>query len=133
MTTNYTDTFITASCDSKAAAGMVPTKRGSIAELQYRLLAERPYALTSDDLLFEVHGIRNGITEADRASERAAFFAKPKACLRASPLVKQFGWGLHHDAEGKVAAWGAETEDYRRLAVDETLKRVHGMRTSRAG
>lgn len=132
MTTNYTDTFITASADSKATAGTVPTKPGTIAAEQYRLLSERPYQLTSDDLLFEVHAIRNGIAEADRTAERAAFFAKPKACLRASPLVKQFGWGLHHDAEGKVAAHGVETDAYRALANRADLKVVPGMRSSRA-
>ncbi|WP_298711512.1 DUF6157 family protein [Micrococcus sp. 2A] len=34
---------------------------------------------------------------------REAFFAKSQACLRASPLGKRHGWGLHHDAEGRVA------------------------------
>lgn len=128
MSTNYTDTFITASADGKATAGIVPTKPGTIAAEQYRLLSERPYQLTSDDLLFEVHAIRSGIAEADRA----AFFAKPKACLRASPLVKQFGWGLHHDGDGKVAVHGIETDAYRELARRADLKVVAGMRNSRA-
>lgn len=132
MTTNYTDTFITASADGKATAGTVPSKPGTIAAEQYRLLSERPYQLTSDDLLFEVHAIRNGIAQADLAAERAAFFATPKACLRASPLVKQFGWGLHHDGDGRVAVHGIETEAYRALAARADVKVVPGMRSRRA-
>ncbi|MEI7025361.1 DUF6157 family protein [Paenibacillus sp. y28] len=38
------------------------------------------------------------------------FFSKPKACLRTSPLVKKYGWGLGFDAAGKIALLGADTE-----------------------
>lgn len=55
-----------------------------------------------------------------------------QACLRASPLVKQFGWGLHHDEAGRVAAYGVETEEYRKLATRADLKIVTGMRRHKA-
>lgn len=133
MTTNYHDTFIAASPDGKAEAGIVPTKAGSIAQLQYELLSAQPYGLSSDDLLFAVHAIRNAVPDAEREAARAAFFAKPQACLRASPLVKQYGWGLHHDGDGKVAAYGIETEDYREYSARADLKQVAGIRSKRAG
>jgi hypothetical protein len=132
MTTNYFQTFITASSDSKAEVGTVPAKVGGIASLQYTLLIEQPYTFTSDDLLFEVHVQRNGITDADRDVERAAFFSKAQACLRASPLVKQYGWGLHHDQDGKVAAVALETGAYRALCQRPDIKSVPGIRSRRA-
>lgn len=131
-TTNYVDTFITVASDCPATRGETPSKPGSIAALQLELLQAQPYRLTSDNLLFEVHARRNGIADADRASARAAFFARSQACLRASPLVKTHGWGLHHDAEGRVAAYGVETDAYRELATRADLKQVAGMRSRRA-
>ncbi|WP_196258691.1 DUF6157 family protein [Pelagibacterium limicola] len=130
-TTNYTQTFITASPDTTVNFGKVPEKPGSIAQLQYALLSERPYEMTSDDLLFEVYAQRNGIDEAKRDEARAAFFSKPQACLRASPLVKQFGWGLHHDAEGRVAMVGVDTDAYREMTHRHDIKCVPGIRTKR--
>lgn len=132
MTTNYTEAFITVSPDSTATAGTTPTKAGSIAQIQHELLTRRPYHYTSDDLLFEVHAIRQGIAAKDRKPARETFFAKPQACLRASPLVKQFGWGLHHDADAKVAAYGVGSETYRELSARADLKIVAGMRSKRA-
>lgn len=130
-TTNYVDTFIAVASGCPATAGEVPAKTGTIASLQLELLKAQPYALTSDDLLFEIHARRNGIADADRASARAAFFARPQACLRASPLVKTHGWGLHHDAQGRIAAYGVETAAYRSLADCADLKQVSGMRSTR--
>lgn len=130
-TTNYTDTFIAVSADCPAKAGESPTKPGSIAALQLELLLRHPYELTSDDLLFEVHARRTGVAGADRAAARATFFAKPQACLRASPLVKTHGWGLHHDTQGRVAAYGVDSEAYRELAARADLNQVRGMRNRR--
>jgi len=130
-TTNYADTFIAVSADCPAAAGEAPAKPGSVAALQLELLQAQPYGLTSDELLFEVHARRHGIAADDRAAARAAFFAKPKACLRASPLVKKHGWGLHHDGEGRVAAYRRESDAYRELSLRTDLKQVAGMRSAR--
>lgn len=132
MSTNYYSTFITASPDSKAKKGVIPPKEGSIASLQLAMLLKKPYALTSDDILFEVHATRNQVSPTERARERKKFFEKSHACLRASPLVKQYGWGLHHDEVGKVAVYGIETKAYREFSKRSDLKIVNGMRTSRA-
>ena len=34
----------------------------------------------------------------------------------ARDLAKQFGWGFHVNADGKVAVYGRESAEYRRLA-----------------
>ena len=130
-TTNYFDTFITVSPDCPARAGETPAKSGTVAALQLELLQARPYGLTSDELLFEVHARRHGIADADRPTARAALFGKPQACLRASPLVKKHGWGLHHHGQGRMAAFGVETDSYRKLAARKDLKQVVGMRSTR--
>ena len=73
-----------------------------------------------------------GLSKAERKAARAAFFAKPQACLRSSPLVKIYGWGLHHDEKGRVALVGAGTEPYKALLADPQLETVNGMRRKRA-
>ncbi|MBC9035009.1 hypothetical protein IAG41_21670 [Sphingomonas sp. JC676] len=123
--TNYRDTLVTVSADCPVATGTIPEKHGTIAAVEYGLLAQ-PYAMTSDDLLFETHRARGG----DQSREE--FFARPQACLRASPLVKQFGWGVHHDGEGRIALVGIESDVYRRMLDDPTVAKTPGMRSKRA-
>lgn len=124
-TTNYRDTLITASPDTPVSVGTVPEKPETVAGAQHALLDGRPYAMTSDDLLHAAHLARGG------DKDRETFFAKPQACLRASPLVKQFGWGVHHDGEGRIALVAMESEDYARLLADPAVKKTPGMRRSR--
>jgi hypothetical protein len=123
-TTIYRDTLITPSPDCPVSEGTIPEKPGTIAAVQHGLLAKR-YAMTSDDLLYESHRARGG----DKTRED--FFAKPQACLRASPLVKQFGWGVHHDGEGKIALLDPQGADYRRLLDNDAVKKTPGMRSKR--
>ena len=124
-TTNYRDTLITASSDTPVAGGTIPEKPETVAGVQHALLADKSYAMTSDDLLHAAHVARGG------DKDRESFFAKPQACLRASPLVKQFGWGIHHDGEGRIALVAMESEDYARLLADPAVKKTRGMRRSR--
>ena len=133
MSTDYLGTFIEVAPDSTTTAAQIPPSRAtpSVAELQHRLLAAHPYAYTSDELLFEVHAMRTGVEEADRDAARSAFLARDQACLRASPLGKRYGWGTHHDAEGRVALVGIGTPEYARLAADPSLQHRSAMRSSR--
>ncbi|WP_447726665.1 DUF6157 family protein [Sphingomonas koreensis] len=124
-TTNYRDTLITASPDTPVTASVIPEKPDSVAGAQYALLAGQSYALTSDDLLHAAHLARGG------DKDRTTFFAKPQACLRVSPLVKQFGWGIHHDGEGRIALVGMESDAYAQLVADPAVKKAPGMRRSR--
>jgi hypothetical protein len=129
--TNYTNTLILISGDCPVAAGTVPPRPGTVAALQYKLLTDAPYQLTSDDLLIAVLANRQGIPQDEVEALREAFHARGQACLRASPLVKTYGWGLHHDAQSRVALVGAETADYARLAADPAVTKTTGMRSSR--
>ena len=127
--TNYYNTLITPSDDSKAEHAIVPERPGTVATLQYELLAGAPYGMTSDDLIWRVHVLRGGA--ADTAEARASFFSRGQPCLRASPMVRSYGWGVHHDAEGRVALVARESPDFTRLLADPGIAKRPGMRSAR--
>lgn len=131
MTTNYRNTLIAVSPDCDLTTANRAPRPGSVAAHQLERLLAAPYALTSDDLLFEVHAARQDAPASERAQLRAAFESKPRACLRASPLVKAHGWGLYHDEDGRVAAIAIEDPEYARRVADPAIKVVPGMRSSR--
>lgn len=128
-TTNYINAFITTASDYKFDHAK-PAKEGTIGALQLDLLKNAPYQMTSDDLLFEVFAIRNNIKNND-LSARENFFAKPQACLRASPIVKTLGYGVHHNENAKIAVFPIESADYKRLLNDDNIKKYSGMRSKR--
>ena len=135
-TTNYHNTFIEIAEDCPTGTAEVPPrtegKPPTVANVQFDLVADAPYSRTSDDLLFTAHATRKGIPDADLAAAREQFFSKGQACLRASPLAKRYGWGIHHDAEGRVALVPAGSEEYAGLAADPHLAHVKAMRSRRA-
>ena len=134
-TTNYQNTFIEVAEDCPVAHGEIPPlKPGkeTVANLQFDLIAKNPYQFTSDDVMFQVFAIRNDLSEQEFAKARKEFFSKGQACLRSSPLGKRYGWGVHHNEEGKVALFGMETEEYQRLSGDTNVKKVKAMRSKRS-
>lgn len=130
-TTDCYDTFILVAGDTKVSCGTKPPSRAnkpSIAELQYNLLMDKPYSYTSDDVLFLVHAQRNDLTKQEYPSARTDFFSKPKACLRASPLTKTYGFGIHANRDGKLAICGMETQQYEKFVRDTKIHKVAAMR-----
>lgn len=121
--TDYADVFIAIAPDSDAERGTAPreTATPSVAFRAFRMIHENPYRYTSDDVIFTVHADRNGIPAADRAAARAAYFSKGQACLRSSDLGKRYGWGVHSDAQGRVALYGVETSEYREFVSGARL------------
>jgi hypothetical protein len=71
-------------------------------------------------------------TKKERDLARDEFFSKGQACMRASGLGKRFGWGVHADAEGRVAIYAVGSKRYQALAKDSGLKQVRAMRSKRA-
>lgn len=117
------NTFVLVAPDCPVKAAVIPvTKRAaaSVAVIQHECLTAQPYKLTLEDLYFEVHVRRAGLSQAEakaRAAEiRAALFAKPQACMRTSPLPKRYGWGVHYDEQGRLALYPMESKEYRRFA-----------------
>lgn len=132
-TTNYFDTFISVAPDSEAAQGTVPPARKtpSVAALTYDKVMKSPYKYSSDDVLFGVFADRKELKGAERKAARTAYFSKGQPCFRASPLPKQYGWGVHSDAEGKVALYGVESAEYKRLASGDGVEVVKPAMRSR--
>lgn len=108
----------------------------TVATLQYDMLASNPHVLTQEDVLFESWLARQDVDDdrADRLRLRQEFFSKPQACLRSSPLPKQYGWGLLFDGHGRVALLPMQSAEYQRLAVptDTGVKVLKAMRSKRA-
>lgn len=129
-TTNYANTLITVAPDTRATAGTPPPSgKGTVAERQFALLFGSDYVLTSDDVIFAVHCERSGIPAQDRGSERDRFFARGRPCLRTSPLPKAHGWGIHADADGKVALIPMESPRYAELLADGSTAKRPAMRS----
>jgi hypothetical protein len=131
--TNYSNTFISVAEDCPAEAATIPPEKPdpTIARMQYEMIVAHPYRYTSDEVVFAVYAKKNDIDPGKIEPRRAAFFSKGQACLRSSPLAKRYGWGIHHDAESRVALHPRESEGYRRLSGDPELKQVRAMRSAR--
>jgi hypothetical protein len=118
--------------------GSVPPEREdkrSIAQIEYDLIAPQPYKLTQEEVQFSVHIERTGVTPTQLKSKRSelwsAFFSKPIACMRTSPLAKSYGWGLHFDNEGRVALVPVESQKYQQLSSSPSVKQTSAMRGKR--
>ena len=136
---NYFNTFISVSPDTSASVAVVPPERAgkkTIALLEYELIAAEPYTLTQEEVQFAVHAQRTKISPKELKSRRAElwneFFSKPTACMRASPLPKSYGWGLHFNHDGKVALVAVESARYKQLSRDRSVAQTRAMRSSRA-
>jgi len=131
---SYKNTLITISEDSKVTSAKVPVAKNdkpTIASIEYDLIKSSPYIYTQDDIQFKTYLNKNQIEEVNVDELREQFFSKPKACFRASPLVKNYGWGIHYDDEGKVAIYDVESETYQQLFEQDEIMKVKGMRSKR--
>jgi len=130
----YTNTFIAVAEDCRAATGEVPLARAgdpTVASAQYAMLAA-PGRWTQEDVLLasspQVRG--QDIDGAELSGLRQEYFSQPRACLRASPLPKTFGWGLHYDADGRITLHAVDSPEYAQLGSDASLTQLRAMRSS---
>lgn len=133
-TTNYKNTFIEIADDCPVSEAEIPPVKGeakTIANLQFDLVIKHPYKYTSDDVLFQVYAERNNIPKSAWKTAREEFFSKGQPCFRASPLTKRYGWGLHNDANEKIALYAAGSPEYKKFLKDKTLQRVKAMKSKR--
>ncbi len=135
---SYINTFIRIAPDSARETAMIPPcnpDKRTVASLQYELLTCHSGELTEKELYFQIHCRRLGLStkeaEARRASIWADLFAKPQACLRASPLPKTYGWGIHYDQDGRIRLVAVESTEYRQLS-EGGLTQTSAMRSKPA-
>lgn len=132
--TNYYNTFIAVADDCPASTGEIPMEKGgqkTIAGQQLEMIGKNPYQYTSDEVLFTLFAKRNDLIGDELEEVRKKFFSKGQACLRASALGKRYGWGIHHNAEGKIALYGCNTPEYRDYLNQQGMKVVKAMRTKK--
>lgn len=122
MATGYRNAFITLSPDCPVAAGQVPRQATSIAGLEHALLVDRPYHYTAKELILAVHRRHKDVGDAELGEFGALLFAKSQPCMRLSMLTKRWGWGVHYDEQGRMAIYGAETQEYRIFAMRSDLR-----------
>ncbi|RYY20661.1 MAG: hypothetical protein EOO04_19635 [Chitinophagaceae bacterium] len=133
-TTNYINTFIAVADDCPVLAAEVPVMKGdkpTAATLQFEMIKNHPYKYDSDSIIFQVYAEKNEITKSSLREEREKFFSKGQACLRASPLTKRYGWGVHSNADGKVAIFALESREYEAFLKNKSLKQVKAMRSNK--
>ena len=131
---SYKNTFILISEDSPVESAVIPMSRkekSTIASIEYELIYNNPYKYTQDDVQFQTYVIKNEI-ESDQLDElREQFFSKPKACFRASPLVKKYGWGIHYNEEGKVSIYEMNSRPYHQFLHSDKTTILKGLRSKR--
>lgn len=134
-TTNYFNTFIEVADDCPVTMAEVPPMRGekTVANISFELLIDNPYEFTSDEVLFHVHAAKNQLKTKDFDTERERFFSKGQACFRASPLTKRYGWGVHFDADGRMAIYAIESDEYKNFLKDRSLTQLKAMRSRKVG
>lgn len=132
MSTNYYNTLITIANDSPTLTSTEPNmEKSTVASQQFRWISEQPYHFTSDDVIYRRVAEKEGVADHLREAGQREYFRTGRACLRASPLPKQYGWGIHSNAEGKIALVAAESEEYGNLMADESVKKLAAMKKSR--
>jgi hypothetical protein len=132
---NYYDTLIEVAEDCPASKAQVPQARGGKKTkpvVEYELLAKHPYTYTEEDIAFEVYAVLHDIPKVSRPKEREKFLGKGHPHLRVSALAKRYGWGMHNNAEGKIALVGVESPEYQRLIKDPRTAKVKAFRSTRA-
>lgn len=135
---SYFDTFIQVAPDCPVRVAVIPVAKGknrSIAVLEYELLSSEPYSYTQEWLQFSVHALHKAIPTSEQKSRRqelwAEFFIKPLACLRASPLPKKYGWGIHLNRDGKIAIYPVESNQYLEFSKNEGIQQRLALRSQR--
>ncbi|MCY9140211.1 DUF6157 family protein [Peribacillus frigoritolerans] len=131
---SYKNTLITISEDSKVSSAKVPViknEKPTIAYIEHDLINNNPYKFTQEDVQFKTYLIKNQMEAENSAELREHFFSKSKACFRASPLVKNYGWGIHYNNQGKIAIYDVNSEMYNQLLKQDDITKLKGMRSKR--
>lgn len=132
---NYYETLIEVADDCPAAEGQVPQARGgkkTKAVVEYEMLVKHPYKYSEEDIAFETYAVLHDIPKAIRPKERKKFLSKGHPHLRVSALPKRYGWGIHNNAEGKIALVAVESPEYERLVNDPRTAKIKAFRSTRA-
>lgn len=139
MAFEYRNTFISVAEDCPVDEAVVPPAeyRGkpTVAAQEYEMLAGKDFEYKMSEVLSSIWIQRKGeadLSPDEREALAAEYFSTGRACLRASPLAKKFGWGFAFDEEGRVALVASDSPEYARYRADNSLDQLLAMRTSRS-
>jgi len=132
---NYYNTLIEIAEDSPAAKAEVPKPKGGKKTkpvIEYEMIANHPYKYTEEDIAFETYAVLHNIPKAIWPKERQTFLSKGHPHLRVSALAKRYGWGIHNNAEGKVALIAVNSLKYKKLMKDPRTTKIKAFRSESA-
>jgi hypothetical protein len=132
---NCYDTLIEVADDRPVTEAQVPQARGAKktkALVEYELLVKRPYTYTEEDIAFETYAVLHDIPKAIWPREHKTLLSKGNPHLRVSALAKRYGWGIHNNAEGKIALIAVESPLYEQLLNDPRITKIKAFRSSLA-
>jgi hypothetical protein len=90
-------------------------KKETVKEVVFRVLKENPYKYKQYELFYEVH-----INQLKKTKPLKLETYK----LQRSALCALLCWGIHGNEEGGLALVGSETEDYKSLLNNSSIKKV---------
>lgn len=114
--------LIQVSEDTEAVRGEEPPEDGThktVVRIQYEVLAENPYEFTEQGFYHEVHVVRRRRTDLKIGAYS----------IKRMPLLKKYGWGIHRDIEGKLALVACESDRYRELLSDPSVRKTKAYRS----
>jgi hypothetical protein len=79
-----------------------------------------------------MYAVLQDIPKAIWPTERKKFLSKGHPHLRVSALAKRYGWGIHNNAEGKIALVAVESPEYKQLLNDPRTTKIRAFRSKRA-
>jgi len=132
---NYYNTLIEIAEDSPATKAEVPKPKGGKKTkpvIEYEMIANHPYKYTEEDIAFETYAVLHNIPKAIWPKERQTFLSKGHPHLRVSALAKRYGWGIHNNAEGKVALIAVNSLKYEKLMKDPRTTKIKAFRSESA-
>ena len=132
---NYYNTLIEIAEDSPATKAEVPKPKGGKKTkpvIEYEMIADHPYKYTEEDIAFETYAVLHNIPKAIWPKERQTFLSKGHPHLRVSALAKRYGWGIHNNAEGKVALIAVNSLKYKKLMKDPRTTKIKAFRSESA-
>lgn len=134
---SYKNTFIKVSEDCPVTSSEIPKEKGGKKPahlIQYELLTTKPYTFDHERLIFEVylqHKELTGISTDEKEALWQQMFSKGHPCMRASALVKRYGFGAHYNEEGKIAIYPVESSAYKEFMENTSVQKQPGMKSKR--
>ena len=135
---SYKNTFVKVSEDCPVLAAEIPVAKNSKKPahvIQYEILTQNPYRFDHEELIWEVNvqqkEISKEVLESEGEEMKAQMFSKGHPCMRASALVKRYGFGAHYNEHGKIAVYPLGSPEYAQFLKQENIKVLAGMRSKK--